>query len=151
VRQFQEFFFSKTKTRQSVALLAVASLEGRLTGLCFRSAKMEVWKQVEGFEDYEISSCGRVRKGDLIMKSYDNGLGYHGIRLRHNHERTRFYIHRLVITAFSPTNDCALEVNHIDHNKANNEIGNLEWVTHKQNLIKAVLALGKGAFRKATT
>jgi len=111
---------------------------------------METWKSVRNFEDYEVSTLGRVRKGAVIMKHYDNGLGYLAIRLRRktDRKRVRFYIHRIVIETFRP-NDTRkkMEVNHINHDKSNNNIENLEWVTHKENLVKAVIALGKQAFR----
>ena len=45
-----------------------------------------------------------------------------------------YYIHRLVMETFSPTNDETLEVNHIDHDKTNNNLENLEWVTHGENM-----------------
>ena len=107
-----------------------------------------MWKTIEGFEDYKISTEGVVKRGDLIIKYYDNGLGYQVVRLRNNKRRFRFYVHRLVLSTFCPTKSTErLEVNHIDHNKKNNFLSNLEWVTHKDNLRKAVIALGSQAFR----
>jgi len=110
---------------------------------------MEIWKEVEGFEDYEVSTHGRVRRGNLLMKFFDNGLGYMVIRLNSKtFKKKKFYVHRLVMTTFQPTFE-KLEVNHIDHDKKNNNISNLEWVSHKENLQKAVLFLGRQAFRPA--
>jgi hypothetical protein len=106
-----------------------------------------MWKTIEGFENYEISNDGLVRRGSLIMKYFDNGLGYKVIKISHDKRRFRFYVHRLVVNTFLPNKTgLRLEVNHIDHNKANNNIENLEWVTHKSNLQKAVIALGAQAF-----
>lgn len=108
---------------------------------------MEIWKIVPSFENYEVSSLGNVRdKNKTPMKYFDNGLGYLVVRLRSaGSKRKRFYVHRLVMMVFNPINE-KLEVNHIDHNKSNNALSNLEWVTHKENLQKAVLFLGKQAF-----
>lgn len=50
--------------------------------------------------------------------------------------RHRKYVHRLVMETFSPTSDTSLEVNHIDLDKSNNKLTNLEWVTHHENIIK---------------
>ncbi len=109
---------------------------------------METWKAVNGFENYEASTSGRVRKGGLILCCFDNKLGYMVIRLAKNGCRKRFYLHRLILQTFNPSNNPKLEVNHKDHNKKNNQLDNLEWVTHKDNLRKAVSFLGKKAFRK---
>ena len=107
---------------------------------------MEVWKQVPGFKDYEVSSRGRVRRGEPMMRFCDNGIGYLIIRLREGGTRKRFYVHRLVLNTFRPQTNPFLEVNHIDHNKKNNWLDNLEWVTHRENLKKAVSFLGKQVF-----
>lgn len=109
----------------------------------------EVWKAIQGFEHYEVSTHGRIRTGSLIMRPADNGLGYLQIKLWRDRKMTRKYVHRLVMETFSPCGDSKLEVNHIDHNKKNNHIENLEWVTHKENLRKAVQALGAARFTKA--
>ena|SRR6186713_240768 len=109
---------------------------------------MEVWKEIDGYENYSVSNLGRIRKGNYIMSLVDNGLGYKHLKLRRDGKRKSFYVHRLVMIAFSPIDFSGLEVNHIDHDKSNNKLDNLEWVTHKENLIKAVEKLGKGAFVK---
>jgi len=107
----------------------------------------EEWKNINGFEKYTVSNYGQIKRGDLVMKFFDNGLGYLVVRIRNEgHKRERFYVHRLVLETFQPKTQEKLEVNHIDHNKANNHLDNLEWVTHKDNLRKAVIALGKSAF-----
>jgi hypothetical protein len=108
---------------------------------------MEIWKKIKNFEDYEISSLGRVRCGNFIMKCQDNGLGYKFIRVSNNGFRQRFYIHRLVMIHFRPTTK-NVEVNHIDHDKSNNQLENLEWVTRSENMLKAVAFLGKEVFCK---
>ena len=108
---------------------------------------MEVWKKIPNFEDYEVSTMGRVRSNNKIMKLSDNGLGYFQVKLWSNRKMTRRYIHRIVMETFSPTSK-KMEVNHIDHDKGNNRLDNLEWVTHKENLRKAVKFLGASAFRQ---
>lgn len=110
--------------------------------------KKEEWKHISGFPKYEVSSNGRVRKGELVMRAFDNGLGYMVLRIKNEFGRKRFYVHRLVMSTFSPSPSPKLEVNHIDHNKKNNSLENLEWVSHRDNLIKAVSHLGKFAFTK---
>ena len=96
----------------------------------------EIWRNVVGYEGaYKISSCGNVRgfryKGNF--KPADNGFGYLTVCLTKNGKRKTQYVHRLVAEAFIPNPDHLPQVNHIDENKQNNKIENLEWCTAKQN------------------
>jgi predicted DNA-binding protein len=60
------------------------------------------------------------------------------VQLSKNGKRTKAYIHRLVAEAFLENNDCLSDVNHIDGNKRNNAVNNLEWVSHKDNQVHMV-------------
>lgn len=68
------------------------------------------------------------------------------IKLRFNGKRIHFYIHRLVWEAFKSEIPNGYEINHIDHNKKNNNLSNLELVTHSENLHKAFLEYGYFGF-----
>lgn len=113
--------------------------------------KNEVWKDIRGYEKYyQISNLGRVRSLDRIIKDEknnrtfnikgkiitptDNGNGYLIIGLRKNGKRKNKYIHRLVAEAFLDKCDGQEYINHIDFNKKNNNISNLEWCTQKENI-----------------
>ena len=92
---------------------------------------MEEWRAVVGYEGkYEVSNLGQVRSRklhtDLVLKQYPGT--YKSIYL---HKQGRHYklIHRLVAEAFIPNPDNKPQVNHIDGNKLNNNVSNLEWVT----------------------
>ena len=93
---------------------------------------MEVWKKIIGFENYEISNLGTIRtyKG---YKKADKSKLYDSVSLYCKNKSKRFYIHRLVAIHFisNPSNKPC--VNHIDGDKSNNSVNNLEWVTHKEN------------------
>lgn len=105
------------------------------------------WRSVKGYEGlYEISDTGIVKsirrpgaKGGNLKPDvmYD---GYHQVTLYKNNVTTRFKVHRLVAIAFIGESD--LCVNHIDGNRSNNNVDNLEWVTHKQNTIHAMDRIG---------
>lgn len=99
----------------------------------------EVWKDIKGYENlYEISNFGNVRnKNKQIKKQYDN-KGYLCVELFKKNKRKHFRIHRLVMMAFNDNSDHKLDINHIDGNKYNNKIDNLEWCTRKENLKHAV-------------
>jgi hypothetical protein len=108
----------------------------------------EVWKDIKNFEGlYQVSNLGRVRSLDRtvknhlyrgkIMKPVSNGK-YLFVKLSKNGVYTRMSVHRIVATAFFKFDENSdLEVNHIDHNKINNKLSNLEIVTHKENMSKA--------------
>jgi hypothetical protein len=107
---------------------------------------MEVWKDVIGYEGiYQVSNFGRVKvlprikinKGsyftaEKILKP-GNDDGYQKVVLTKNGIRSTKKVHRLVASAFYGEHK-ELCVNHIDSNRSNNNIENLEWVTHLENI-----------------
>ena len=96
----------------------------------------EVWKDIEGYEGlYQVSNLGRVKrvKTDRILKGCKDKGGYLVIGLYKNNVMSTKTIHRLVAQAFIPNPENKPEVNHIDEDKANNKVNNLEWMTRKEN------------------
>lgn len=107
----------------------------------------ETWKDIPGFEgSYQISDHGRLKsfkelKEGRILSTINNRGGYISVVLCRNNKAERSTrIHRLVAENFLSNPENLPEVNHIDGNKQNNHITNLEWVTRKQNMAHAVLA-----------
>ena len=101
---------------------------------------MNKWKEIQGFEGlYKISNEGKIysNKINAIMKTYINNNGYECVQLTKNKKRKHFLVHRLVAKAFIPNIDNKPQVNHIDGNKANNRVENLEWYTNSENQIHA--------------
>ena len=99
---------------------------------------MERWSQIPNTH-YSISSEGRVRNDETNkMKSIDaTSDGYHKVDLYSNGKRTSVRVHRLVAEAFIPNPNELPQINHIDGNKENNNVKNLEWVNNSQNMIHA--------------
>ncbi len=95
----------------------------------------EIYKDIEGFDKYEISNLGNVRnkKTGLILKPVISSNGYYTIGLWKNGKRTTKKIHRLIAEAFIPNPENKPKVDHIDNNKQNNNTVNLRWVTSKEN------------------
>ena len=100
----------------------------------------EIWKPVNNFEGlYEVSTFGRVRS---IARSTTRGgirkislcRGYEFVRLCKNGIHYNAKVHRMVAEAFLPKREVANEINHIDGNKRNNHVSNLEWCTPKENM-----------------
>ncbi len=98
----------------------------------------EIWKDIINFPDYQISNLGNVysKKNYKIRKPFVSN-GYLSIYLFKNGKRYRKKIHRLVAEAFIPNPNNLPVINHIDGNKLNNIVSNLEWCTSKQNTIHA--------------
>lgn len=94
---------------------------------------MEQWKDIEGFENYEVSTHGRVRKKDTgrILIGTPNDKNYLHVVLR-NGIRKMLKIHRLVAQAFIPNPKNKPTVDHIDRNRQNNNIDNLRWATYAE-------------------
>lgn len=111
----------------------------------------EIWKDIEGFEDYyEVSNWGRIRSKTRFMTVMRNGYvvhnrktgkilnpvnnrGYKTVFLYNGQTRISAAVHRLVANAFCEKRDGCNEVNHINENKADNRAENLEWVNHEEN------------------
>ena len=109
----------------------------------------EIWKPVIGYEGlYEVSSYGRVRSLDRYVKgkgeSYwlrkgkvlspeKNKDGYLLVSLCCNGKRYLRTVHRLIAQAFIPNPDNLPEVNHLDEDKTNNRVDNLEWCDRSYN------------------
>ena len=117
---------------------------------------MEQWKDIEGYEsNYEVSSCGRVRAKyrefygkNGVLKKYSEKIlkpdtmvrsltSYERVSLSKDHKVKRFFVHQLVAKAFIPNNENKPFINHIDNNGLNNNVENLEWCTHSENMIHA--------------
>lgn len=98
----------------------------------------EIWKQIPGYEAYEVSTLGRIRKAGLILKQHKNHRGYWNIHLWSDGVSRQFRTHRLVLTVFvrSPHDD--EQGGHLDGNKDNNSLSNLDWITAKENSAQRV-------------
>ena len=122
----------------------------------------EIWKDIDGFENYQISNLGRIKskerivsnscrtyvKKEEILKNHVMKSGYLAIVLRDKEQKKHLLkIHRLIAENFIPNPNNYTQVNHIDGNKANSAIENLEWCTPSQNTRHAIKS---GLRRKCT-
>jgi hypothetical protein len=99
---------------------------------------MEKWMDIKDCPQYEVSNQGDVRnkKTGLILQPHLNKEGgYRRVNIGGKHR----YVHRLVAESFYDGDPKKLDVNHIDGNKENNTLSNLEWVTRKENIKHAFI------------
>jgi hypothetical protein len=95
----------------------------------------EIFKTIDGFENYEISNLGNVRnnKTGRFLKVNVNCWGYCYIGLQKDKKRETKRIHRLVAETFIKKIVDKSFVDHIDNNKLNNSVINLRWCTKQEN------------------
>ncbi len=127
----------------------------------------EEWRDIEGYEGYyQVSNLGRLRsldriidfpnrhKGTMVkrlrkghvMNPGNSPNGYKVCRLMRDSIVRHYSFHRLVAKAFIPNPLNLPQINHIDGNKKNNCISNLEWCTPTDNLLHAYNTLKVGNY-----
>lgn len=108
----------------------------------------EIWKDIEGYEGlYQVSNLGRVKSLERYKENHTklqkirekikrlriHTAGYLVADLYKENESKTFFVHRLVAQAFISNENNLPQVNHIDGNKENNRVENLEWCTNQEN------------------
>lgn len=103
---------------------------------------MEIWKPIENFYNYEVSSLGNVQNiktGKMMKLSIKSG--YYHVGLTNEYDKKSFKVHRLVALSFLENAENKSDVNHKDKNKLNNTLDNLEWMTRQENTIHRSLGI----------
>lgn len=127
---------------------------------------MEEWRDVKGYEGvYQVSNLGNIKRlerisnfnsinqykeykvnrniKERIKKVTKNQCGYYQTVLYKEGKKKNALVHRIVAEAFLPNIENKRTVNHIDGNKLNNNVNNLEWATYSEQLIHLNNVLGK--------
>ena len=100
----------------------------------------EYWRTIPSFPVYSASNLGRIRndRTGRIMHVYMNPRGYLSLSLRRDNTQVMASVHRLVAEAFLGGPHPDFDVNHIDGDKTNNVLENLEWCTRGENIRHAI-------------
>ena len=105
---------------------------------------IEIWKTAvydgEPYEGFEVSNWGRIKSLNYhhtgrakLMKPFEVSGGYLQVCLWKNRKRKWCLVHRLIAETFLPNPENLPQVNHIDEDKTNNRVENLEWKCPKEN------------------
>lgn len=106
----------------------------------------EIWKDIDGYEGlYQVSNLGNVKsltnrsnhKEEKILKLNTNGK-YYLVNICKNTKKKTLLIHRLVAKAFIDNPNNLPQINHINGNKLDNRVENLEWCTCRENIIHSI-------------
>lgn len=113
-----------------------------------KQISIEEWKNIPNYEDYQVSTLGRVKRlayykkvcggskqycKERILKPQKIERGYQAVMLSKNSKVKSFLVHRLVAMVFIPNPDNLPQVNHKDENTSNNCVDNLEWCNQCYN------------------
>lgn len=112
-------------------------------GIFFMNVEVEVWKTIDGYEDYQVSNLGRVKSllfnRERILKYFNDCAGYLQVKISKNKKPKTIRVHILVAIMFhghKPDGTSKIVVDHIDNNKLNNCADNLQLITNRKNASK---------------
>ena len=129
-----------------------------LTDKQLKESSEEIFAPIKGFEDYyEISNLGRIyskprlswngcgykKEGNKFLKLKENNNGYKYVILHKNNIKYQKYVHRLVAEHFLDNKFNYSQVNHLNGNKSDNRIQNLEWCSVSENILHRYRILEK--------
>ena len=101
---------------------------------------------IKGYENYSVDTNGQIynTKTGRALKPSRSANGYYRVNLRKDGKTKTVYVHRIVAETFIKNPNGYTEVNHIDEDKANNAVYNLQWIDHKANINYATCQQRKG-------
>ena len=100
----------------------------------------EIWKEIEGYPNYQVSNMGRVKSlnynrtgKEKIMKLRTDKGGYLSVNFHKDKKQTTNKVHRLVAEAFIPNPENKPCIDHINTVRTDNRVENIRWATYKEN------------------
>ena len=106
-----------------------------LVSIFYSMIMSEIWRELDGFSNYEFSNTGKARSKRLNreMSYKPKPTGYIRLALRNDKKEVCYlFLHRIITTIFIPNPENKPTVNHKNHDKIDNRVENLEWATMKE-------------------
>ena len=106
------------------------------------STEAEIWVDIPGFDNFQVSNLGRVKKKEQFVKQHvgysshgdkKHGDGYYRITIKQDGKTLNAFVHRLVAEAFLDNPEKKPQVDHINRDSLDNKASNLRWATAKEN------------------
>jgi hypothetical protein len=95
---------------------------------------MEEWRQVAGFDKYEVSNMGNIRSDRGVLKPGKDTYGYNQVNLYKDGKRATWKVYRLVLEAFNPNTENKPQIDHINRVRDDDRLENLRWATARENI-----------------
>jgi len=93
---------------------------------------IERWNWIDGYDNYEVSSLGRVRSRRFLKPTNNNG--YPAVNLSRNGAQKMYFVHVLVAEAFHGPRPEGMDCCHLNGDKTDNRVENLQWNTRSKNI-----------------
>jgi hypothetical protein len=115
---------------------------------------MENWIDIKDYEGlYQISNLGRIKsiRTNRYLKPSINDNGYYRVGLSKDNKCKHYKVHRLVAIHFIPNVPGSNLVNHINGDKGDNTVMNLEWVTHRENICHGFIDKDRSSYYRGVS
>jgi hypothetical protein len=96
--------------------------------------EQEYWRPIQGYDNYAVSSYGRVRSSQKIKLPTKNRSGYEYVRLWKSNRSKTYYVHLLVMEAFVSPRWPGINIHHVIHDGQFNQLDNLVYLTIYEHL-----------------
>lgn len=106
-----------------------------------KQVMIEIWKQIKGYDEYQVSNLGRVKSKYRVLTATPTDKGYLRVNITKKGKSKSFRVHRLVAEAFIPNPDNKPQVDHINTDRTDNRVENLRWVTGKENCSNPITSI----------
>jgi hypothetical protein len=113
---------------------------------------MEEWRDVVDYPGYKVSSFGNViGKFGRQLKPWDNCRGYHSVWICNERGKRKITVHKIVAMTFLPNPENKPTIDHLNRNRKDNRVENLNWATHSEQRLTSPVPISLTGERNINT